>query len=118
MRPRDPLFLGFADRRGSPFAGPRARPVTYSGPDKTSRTRVPASAAARDLPRSPATIASGWQEWRDSNPQPPVLETGALAIELHSCEGGRRLPGPDPALLDSLYASSRHGSFSDRRRPP
>jgi hypothetical protein len=25
-----------------------------------------------------------WQEWRDSNPQPPVLETGALAIELHS----------------------------------
>jgi hypothetical protein len=21
----------------------------------------------------------GWQEWRDSNPQPPVLETGALA---------------------------------------
>jgi hypothetical protein len=26
-----------------------------------------------------------WQEWRDSNPQPPVLETGALAIELHSC---------------------------------
>jgi hypothetical protein len=27
---------------------------------------------------------SRWQEWRDSNPQPPVLETGALAIELHS----------------------------------
>ena len=25
-----------------------------------------------------------WQEWRNSNPQPPVLETGALAIELHS----------------------------------
>ena len=22
---------------------------------------------------------SAWQEWRDSNPQPPVLETGALA---------------------------------------
>src|SRR5690242_4990150 len=30
-----------------------------------------------------------WQEWRDSNPQPPVLETGALAIELHS--SGKRL---------------------------
>jgi hypothetical protein len=28
--------------------------------------------------------AEVWQEWRDSNPQPPVLETGALAIELHS----------------------------------
>jgi hypothetical protein len=25
-----------------------------------------------------------WQEWQDSNLQPPVLETGALAIELHS----------------------------------
>jgi hypothetical protein len=30
------------------------------------------------------TYDEGWQEWRDSNPQPPVLETGALAIELHS----------------------------------
>ena len=26
----------------------------------------------------------GWQEWRGSNPQPPVLETGALPVELHS----------------------------------
>jgi hypothetical protein len=25
------------------------------------------------------TYKVGWQEWRDSNPQPPVLETGALA---------------------------------------
>ena len=24
-------------------------------------------------------VSDGWQEWRDSNPQPPVLETGALA---------------------------------------
>ena len=24
------------------------------------------------------------QEWQGSNPQPPVLETGALPIELHS----------------------------------
>ena len=29
-----------------------------------------------------------WQEWRGSNPQPPVLETGALPIELHSCRLG------------------------------
>ena len=27
---------------------------------------------------------SSWQERRDSNPQPPVLETGALPIELRS----------------------------------
>jgi hypothetical protein len=29
-----------------------------------------------------------WQEWRDSNPQPAVLETAALPIELHSCDAG------------------------------
>ena len=29
-------------------------------------------------------LSSNWQERRDSNPQPPVLETGALPIELHS----------------------------------
>ena len=27
---------------------------------------------------------TSWQERRESNPQPPVLETGALPIELHS----------------------------------
>ena len=26
-----------------------------------------------------------WQEWQGSNLRPPVLETGALPIELHSC---------------------------------
>src|SRR6185312_12490533 len=26
-----------------------------------------------------------WQEWRDSNPRPTVLETAALPTELHSC---------------------------------
>jgi hypothetical protein len=26
----------------------------------------------------------GWQEWQGSNLRPPVLETGALPIELHS----------------------------------
>src|SRR5580658_16629 len=33
--------------------------------------------------RIPET-SKGWQEWRGSNPQPPVLETGALPVELHS----------------------------------
>src|ERR1700683_2441895 len=32
-----------------------------------------ANSLCRDNPPQP------WQEWRDSNPQPPVLETGALA---------------------------------------
>ena len=30
-----------------------------------------------------------WQEWRDSNPRPSVLETDALPTELHSCGRGR-----------------------------
>ena len=32
----------------------------------------------------PSPAGPRWQEWRDSNPQPPVLETGALPVELHS----------------------------------
>jgi hypothetical protein len=30
-----------------------------------------------------------WQGWWDSNSQPPVLETGALPIELHPCAKGK-----------------------------
>ena len=33
---------------------------------------------------NPHDSVTSWQEWRGSNPQPPVLETGALPIELHS----------------------------------
>jgi hypothetical protein len=42
------------------------------------------------LHRQPAAQTAGdgaiesWQEWQGSNLQPPVLETGALPIELHS----------------------------------
>ena len=32
-----------------------------------------------------------WQEWRDSNPRPSVLETDALPTELHSCGGVREV---------------------------
>ena len=28
-------------------------------------------------------VPSHWQGWQGSNPQPPVLETGALPVELH-----------------------------------
>ena len=38
---------------------------------------APPAADCQPFPRA-------WQEWRGSNPQPPVLETGALPIELHS----------------------------------
>ena len=37
-------------------------------------------------------IGLGWQEWQGSNLRPPVLETGALPIELHSCGKATVLP--------------------------
>src|SRR5579885_1414651 len=90
-RARGPLPIATPIRRqGQGFPHP-PRPGTCRG-------QGPAAVARDD--------ASHWQEWRDSNPQPPVLETGALAIELHSCEGGRRPPATDPGLLDALYASA------------
>ena len=72
--------------------------------------------AAGKLPRSRCRTAykssiyeGAWQEWRDSNPQPPVLETGALAIELHSygrpddvpLDVGRRKPSPAKQIGES-----------------
>jgi hypothetical protein len=35
----------------------------------------------------PLSIWPSWQEWQGSNLRPPVLETGALPIELHSYRG-------------------------------
>ena len=52
---------------------------------------------AKTTPRArPRGLFSNWQEWRDSNPQPPVLETGALPIELHSY-------GPPPRPISLLH---------------
>src|ERR1700686_996490 len=64
---------------------------------------IPAAALERRGPQpsiyyvsGPMQPAEAWQEGRDSNPQPPVLETGALAIELHSsgsdCGGSQENP--------------------------
>src|SRR5690348_9941840 len=40
---------------------------------------------------SSASEGGGWQDRRESNPQPPVLETGALPIELLSSITGSGL---------------------------
>src|SRR5260221_8187161 len=45
--------------------------------------KLPSVTPAAPNSRSRASL-SKWQEWRGSNPQPPVLETGALPVELHS----------------------------------
>ena len=56
----------------------------------------------------------GWQGRRDLNPQHPVLETGALPIEL--------LPYPNSAYLTSrctvCLRSKRQNFFSSSRSPP
>src|SRR3954468_1855056 len=41
-----------------------------------------------------------WQEWQGSNLRPPVLETGALPIELHSC---REPASPPIRAVSSIY---------------
>ena len=53
-----------------------------------------------------------WQEWQGSNLRPPVLETGALPIELHSC----REPAspPIPAVSSTWRARNARAK---RERP-
>src|SRR5262249_22232234 len=48
-----------------------------------------------------------WQEWRDSNPQPPVLETGALA-NLATLLSGRRRAAFTSSNCSRLYAGQRY----------
>ena len=48
------------------------------------RQKKPPTTEGRGLIYHSFNIVKSWQERRDSNPQPPVLETGALPIELHS----------------------------------
>src|SRR5690606_17391018 len=77
--PRDALHLAahLADelaRAVPPAERSAARPLACLF-DRISRHQP--SAFVRPLPK-PCT----WQARRDSNPQPPVLETGALPVEL------------------------------------
>ena len=52
-----------------------------------------------------------WQEWQGSNLRPPVLETGALPIELHSCTDR---PSPsDPRRFKHRLALDGKGEAAD-----
>src|ERR1700754_4847632 len=57
--------------------------------------------------------AISWQEWQGSNLRPPVLETGALPIELHSC---RELALP-PVRAVSSIGHARNARAKRLRRP-
>ena len=54
---------------------------------KAGRQQVAAMYCGRgQRSRSHGSASGNWQEWQGSNLRPPVLETGALPTELHSCE--------------------------------
>jgi hypothetical protein len=63
---------------------PRTRAALVGSAGRVPPPRVRGRKPSIDDPWAYISFG-GWHEWRDSNPQPPVLETGALAIELHSC---------------------------------
>ena len=48
-----------------------------------ARSPQPAARSPQPAARSPQLLSK--QARRESNPQPPVLETGALPIELRTC---------------------------------
>src|SRR6185312_13880 len=79
---------------------------------RTARNRL----SPAENRRCPSRYRPAWQEWRDSNPQPPVLETGALAIELHSSGSGCGGPynGP-PRGCHALYMAPLQGRSSAKR---
>lgn len=76
--------------------GPAGMPVaTCRGPDPDQGLTPSLSPTVRALgpPLSCLSIlivGISWQEWQGSNLRPPVLETGALPIELHSYGPSRR----------------------------
>ncbi len=57
-----------------------------------------------------------WQEWRGSNPQPPVLETGALPIELHSYNSDSKniKERQSASLITHLLYDRRYNSSTNR----
>ena len=62
-----------------------------------------------------------WQERRDSNPQPPVLETGALPVELHSHNllviGGLMVSGQKSKRFFRSFARFLHSLWHGCRPP-
>ena len=55
-----------------------------NGGHNNCRTPIISTVAPKKNDNKINNIDDYWQEWRGSNSQPPVLETGALPIELHS----------------------------------
>src|SRR4051795_11111903 len=80
---------------GSSVRGKAAPDIRQSGPAAGGgyvlRAGLKVKLRGTDPVRHAIDLRAGtrrlsWQEWQGSNLRPPVLETGALPIELHSCE--------------------------------
>ncbi len=94
MNDPGPVLAGDAgcggEGRGGDAEQKKQRKTTHSRKDSATR---PGETIANANIRFLRSLRAGerqncrisWQEWRGSNPQPPVLETGALPVELHSC---------------------------------
>src|SRR4051812_47535347 len=78
------IVWGIQSRAGYPSkrAGSRCRYVLPAAINVKMR-----GTGLRPAPGFLESWQEGWQEWQGSNLRPPVLETGALPIELHSCRG-------------------------------
>src|SRR6478752_317422 len=65
--------------------------LRFRGDDDKGRSLAFGRRSADRKAERPSELMRGskkkWQEWRDSNPRPSVLETDALPAELHSCSG-------------------------------
>ena len=72
---------------------------------------VPTVRALRPVAVLPSILIVGinWQEWQGSNLRPPVLETGALPIELHSY---------GPCVAARIRAAFKHRGRLDCKGEP
>src|SRR5262249_55868286 len=107
IRPVHPAELGrdlaeeLLDPRYEFHAASRS-PLTTS----SSSARI-----AQPLPRD-----RQWQAWRDSNPHPPDLESGALAVRATRLSRGRALDGTLRYLSSDRAGEAR--ARTRRHRPP
>src|SRR5215831_402324 len=127
---------GIQRRAGYPKNGPAAGGGYLRGGRANVKIRADAANAVSTIAaiRFSAKCLKRWQEWQGSNLRPPVLETGALPIELHSCRepgvttGSRRFkhrpcpvckceaPGP-ASSCNSFCATLSFKQQEQRERP-
>src|SRR5262249_44574881 len=59
--------------------------------------------------------SEGWQARRESNPQPPVLETGALPIELLAYSATGEMQNAETKMLNAAFILHVHDHFCSLR---